>query len=220
MAKFKTLEVAGWIPALKGMRNPLKSYSRIDSYIGSDNHIVIGPNDYDLARRLIIGGPPHRKFLRQICVWVDISAARFWWNEFDTYKIGTSANSESTMHTLLKEPITLDMFEFDTNLESDILALASTYVFEEYINGLEDTRKYIADLTDIKLKNKYLSLLKSMLPESFIQTRTVCLNYEVLSNMYYWRKDHRLPQWNTDFVNWIKTLPYNEFITQEWPEEK
>lgn len=214
MAKFKTLEVAGWIPALKGMRNPLKSWNKSDSYIGSDNRINIGPNDYDLARRLIVGGSPHRKFLRQINIWVDISAPRFWWSEFDTYKIGTSANSESTMHTLLKEPITLDMFEFCE--DSDLMSITSMYVFEEYIKGLEDIRKYAAEIVNAKDKNKYLQLLKLMLPESFIQTRTVCLNYEVLANMYYWRKDHRLPQWSKDFVSWIYTLPYSEFITQQF----
>lgn len=209
MAEFKTLEVAGWLPALKGMRNPLKSYSRNDSYIASDNYVVIGKNDYDLAKRLILAGPEHRKFLRQIVVWVDITLPRFIWSEFDTYKIGTATNSESTMHTLLKEPITKDMFEINFDLEDDDIEQD----FEQYLNLLENIRNVANDSDN---KNDYHLLLKSLLPESFKQTRTVCLNYEVLSNMYHQRKNHRLPQWNKDFVSWIYTLPYSEFITQQF----
>ena len=158
---FNTLDVQGFDSAMRGMRNPLKSYDKADSEWTLDysgEHFTIGPNDYKLAKGLWKGGTEHRKWMRQVIVWVEITAPRYWWSEFDTYKIGTSANSESTMHTILK----------------------------------------------------------AMLPESFLQKRTICLNYEVLATMYRQRKNHRLPQWSRDFVSWVKTLPYNQFITGDF----
>lgn len=213
MAIFKTLEVAGIAAAMKGMRNPLKSYDKADTKVDNFTDCVIGPNDYDLARRLWKGGTEHRKYLRQIYVCVDIWAPRFWWSEFDTYKIGTTANSESTMHTLLKEDFGLEQFELPIFEEKDWIAKSG---FEAYIHILKHIRDKANICEDRKEKEHYHQILKAMLPESFIQKRTVSLNYETLSTMYRQRKNHRLPQWNTDFVSWINTLPYSELITGEF----
>lgn len=208
MAKFKTLEVGGFSGAIHGMRNPLKSYEKSDSHYDSNEQFIIGSNDYNLAKRLWKAGTEHRKYLRQIFVIVDIWAPRFWWSEWDTYKIGTAANSESTMHTLLQEDFGYDQFEwpcFD-NADWDIEA-----GFKDYISLLKivrDRANY-----DSKDKAKYHQILKAMLPESFIQKRTVSLNYETLATMYHQRKNHKLPQWSVTFVSWIHSLPYNEFIT-------
>ena len=216
---FKTLDIAGAEPAIQGMRNPLQSHDKSDSHV-TDGYFIIGDKDYDLAKRLILAGPEHRKFLRQIVVWVNISAPRFWWSEFDTYKIGTSANSESTMHTLLKKPITRDMFEIDFN-EDDLKMFEDfdpEIGFDGYLYLLEEIRQFALSMP-LDEKKYCHKLLKQMLPESFIQTRTVCLNYEVLSNMYQQRKNHKLPQWREDFVSWIKTLPHSEFITKEFDKD-
>ena len=208
---FKTLEVAGWEPALYGMRFPLKSLYKADSYYDGDN-FIIGPNDYNLAKKLWKAGPEHRKYLRQIQVWVKISAPRYWWSEFDTYKIGTSANSFSTMHKILTEDFDQTDFEWmfearDWDIEVE---------FRNYLDVLKMVRDRAND--DPKYKEHYQQLLKCMLPESFIQTRAVNLNYEVLATMYHQRKNHRLPQWSKDFVEWTHTLPYSEFITGRFDE--
>ena len=216
--KFETIDVYGFDAAMSGMRNPLKSYHKADSVwtvneTETDEIYEIGPNDYKLAKSLWKGGPEHRKWMRMVWVWVDITAPRYWWSEFDTYKIGTAANSESTMHTLLKEDFSRNQFEWpvfegkDWDLEA---------VFKDYINNLKMAR----DRANASPKEKeyYHKILKSMLPESFLQKRTICLNYEVLANMYRQRKNHRLPQWNKYFVEWVKTLPYSEFITGDFDE--
>ena len=218
MATFETLEVEGFIPAMHGMRNPLKSHHKNDSgYFGDDySPAHIGPNDYDLAKRLIQAGPEHCKFLRMITVWADWSLPRYLWSEADTYRIGLEKNSESTMHTLLKENFDETQFEWPPfeNSDWDIEA-----AFDDYINVLK-TIKMRANEETGENKQKLHRILKGMLPESFIQKRTVCVNYQTLRNMYHQRKNHRLPQWNTDFVNWVHTLPYSEFITDEWPEKE
>ena len=215
MAKFETLEIAGWESAIYGMRNPLKSWNKSDSYINLEDEFIIGKNDYKLIQSLINAGTEHRKFLRQIQVWVSIDAPRFFWNEWDTYKIGTSANSTSTMHTLLNEELTEENFEWPSfdNADWDIQA-----AFRDYINTLNTILDRAKQ--EPTLQSYYLNIIKSMLPESFLQTRTINLNYEVLNNMYHQRKNHRLPQWREDFVSWVNTLPYNEFITGIWPNEK
>lgn len=215
MASFYTLEVQGFDSAIHGMRNPLKSYDRYDSEFYGNGEFLIGPNDYRLMKSLWQGGTEHRKWMRQIIVWVDIFAPRFWWSEFDTYKIGTSANSESTMHTLLKEDFDESQFECPDfkNADRDIAT-----EFYSYIDLLKTVRDR-ANAEKGSTKEYYHQLLKAMLPESFLQKRTVCLNYEVLATMYRQRKNHRLPQWSIDFVSWINRLPYSEFITGNWPEK-
>jgi len=209
---FQTLDVQGFDSALRGMRNPLKSYDKADSEWVLDyggEHFHIGSNDYKLAKGLWKGGTEHRKWMRQVIVWVEITAPRYWWSEFDTYKIGTSANSESTMHTILKEDFNLSEFEWPNfdNGDWDIMA-----AFNDYVDVIKIVRDRANEAYGEK-KEYYQQMLKAMLPESFLQKRTICLNYEVLATMYHQRKNHRLPQWSRDFVSWIKTLPYNEFIT-------
>jgi hypothetical protein len=148
-----------------------------------------------------------------IQVWVDIWAPRYWWSEFDTYKIGTSANSESTMHKILDEDFNEEDFEWPkfNGADWDIEA-----AFRDYI----DTLRTVADRAngEISFRNYYRKILKAMLPESFIQKRTVCLNYETLATIYRQRKHHKLPQWSEDFIDWICDLPYSELITGEFDE--
>lgn len=215
MTKFETLKVEGFEPAIYGMRLPLKSHSKSDSYYDENNNFIIGPNDYNLLKKLWKAGPEHRKAIRQIQVWVNVSAARFFFQEWDTYKIGTTANSSSTMHTLLKEDFSYDQFEWPSCSGSDWDIEAA---FKDYIDILKTVRDR-ANESSGEEKEHYHQILKAMLPESFIQKRTVNLNYETLATMYRQRKNHRLPQWNTTFVSWIKTLPYNELITGKFNEE-
>lgn len=215
--EFNTLDVQGFDSALRGMRNPLKSYNKMDSkwvLDNADEHFIIGPNDYKLAKSLWKGGTEHRKWMRQVIVWVEITAPRYWWSEFDTYKIGTSANSESTMHTILKEDFNVSEFEWPNfdNGDWDIMA-----AFNDYIDIIKTVRDRAGEVYGEK-KEYYQQMLKAMLPESFLQKRTICLNYEVLATMYRQRKNHRLPQWSKSFVSWIKTLPYDEFITGNFDE--
>ena len=213
--EFNTLDVQGFDSALRGMRNPLKSYDKTDSewvWVRGNERFVIGANDYKLAKGLWKGGTEHRKWMRQVIVWVEITAPRYWWSEFDTYKIGTSANSESTMHTILKEDFNISEFEWPNfdNGDWDIMA-----AFNDYIDTIKTVRDR-ANETHGEKKEYYQQMLKAMLPESFLQKRTICLNYEVLATMYRQRKNHRLPQWREAFTSWVKTLPYSEFITGEF----
>lgn len=194
-----TLEVAGLYPAIMGMRNPMKSRDLSDS-TRNEHWVYVGKKDVTLCQKLIDGGAEHRKFLRQIQVWVDIDMPRYWWSEFDTYKIGTTSNSESTMHRLLntKEPIALDMFMYcDEDL--DILI--------PIIRRLEDLRIAYLRTKDVEL----LVRAKRLLPEGFLQLRTINMNYEVIRNIYHQRKNHRLKEeWVECFCSWAETLPYAE----------
>lgn len=204
--EFKTLEVCGMEQAIAGMRNPLKSYAKADSE-SKDGVFMLGDNDRKLATTLWKAGTEHRKWLRMVQVWVDIEAPRYIWSEFDTYKIGTTANSESTMHKLKDEILDCSCVEFDWG-QSKIADNAMTHLLDS-LKKIQDMMN-AADSTD---KDKYHRLMKGLLPEGFIQKRTVNLNYETLANMYHQRKNHRLPQWSKDFVDWVETLPYSEFIT-------
>lgn len=214
MVNFQTIEVAGFAPAIMGMRHPLKSYDKADSSYDEEGILHIGQNDYDLAKRLCqAGGPEHAKFLRQIEVWVNITAPRFWWPEFDTYKIGTTANSQSTMHTLMRDGVKPEDIYFIFG--EDEIANNAMLTYIQAINDLIDLYK---QLEPGDIKEQYFEKIKAMLPEGFLQTRMVSLNYQVLRTMYNQRKSHRLSGWNTDFVNWIKTLPVSEWITGDFPE--
>ena len=208
---FKTLKVDGFLPALLGMRLPLKSWSKADSHYINEE-FVIGDNDYKLAKRLILAGPEHRKFLRQIQVWVEVEQPRFFFQEWDTYKIATVSNSESTMHKIFSEEFEFSDFDWPPFENCD---KETELAFENYIKALRALVN-VAKYETGENKRRYLQILKGMLPESFIQKRIVSLNYETLLNMYHQRKNHALPHWNTDFVSWIKTLPYSEFITCEF----
>ena len=198
--KIITLEIAGFESALKGMRNPMNSWDKNDSYNLDNFDVLIGKNDLDLAQRLIKAGAEHCKFLRQIQVWADFDMPRYWWSEFDTYKIGTSANSCSTMHKLLnnKEPITRHLF---------VGSMEDFDVLDIVIDRLEELRKEYQET-----KNDYLLVrAKRILPEGFLQLRTVNLSYQTIRNIYHQRKNHRLKEeWIDTFCEWIKTLPYSE----------
>lgn len=171
---------------------------------------LIGPKDMKLAQTLISGGSEHRKFLRQIFVSVDITAPLFWWKEFDTYKVGTVANSTSTMHKITSAPITLKNFKFDSDLFDLALnpkdASEGEYVdaVSDIINTCEKLRKLYLETNDLR----YWKALIEILPESWVQTRTVTLNYENILSIYHQRKAHKLTEWREDFIEWIATLPY------------
>jgi len=195
--KFENTQVFNFEGALRGMRNPKDSWDKNDSRYDKNYNYIIGKNDMKLAQILINAGKEHRKFLRQIMVCVDITAPRYWFSEFDTYKIGTTANSCSTMHKLDAYPITIDMFEIDE-------------IFDEYdsinstIDMLEGLRKKYNETKDIR----YLRAMKQRLPESFLQKRTVTMNYENIYEIVRQRSVHRLKEWSKDTMGWIKSLPY------------
>lgn len=212
--KFETLDVQGFEPAIKGMRNPLKSYQKADSdykliYDYNDYEWEMGPNDYNLAQRLCQAGPEHRKYLQMIQVWVDITAPRYFWSEFDTYRVGIVKNSESTMHTLKKENLDHDCVEFEWGFDQDADAVMHDLLF-----ALKSLQKRMIE--DKVYSEHYHRIMKGLLPEGFLQKRTVNLNYETIGNMYKQRKNHRLPEWSVDFVEWVNSLPYSEFITMKF----
>ena len=197
---FEHTEVFGIEAALRGMRNPMNSWDRSDSGASSNSLIFsIGQADLDLAKRLFKAGQPHRKYLRQIFLTVDISAPRYWWQEFDTYKVGTTANSCSTMHKLHHKEFTLDDFEIgetdDEEIKNTIISICK--VLNKYREKYLETKDF-----------NLIRQMKKILPESYIQKRTVSMNFEVLLNMVEWRKTHRLPEWRIDFMNWVKTVPF------------
>ena len=183
--------------AIRGARNPLNSWNRSDSCYDAEGNYVLGPNDLDLAKRLCKAGSDHRKFMRQILVSVDITAPMYWWKEFDTYKVGTVANSTSTMHKIHSKPFELDDFSHDHLSDSAQQALLA------YITVLEEKR-----LSFVETKNKadWYDIIQ-LLPSSYNQTRTITMNYENLINMYFARRNHKLAEWHT-YCDWILSLPY------------
>lgn len=202
--KFEKTEVWGFRHALRGMRNPLASWNKSDSFVEGDE---IGPVDLDLCQRLIAGGSEHRKFLRQIFVAVDITAPLYWWKEFDTYKIGTVANSTSTMHKLASQPITLDCFDID-DLDEEIFQANELQVMVDLCEMLR--QQYVAT----KDKKIWKELVR-WLPEGWLQTRTVTMNYENVRTIYFQRKAHKLNEWSggdnkelPNFIAWAESLPY------------
>lgn len=213
--EFKNTQVFNFEGALRGMRNPLNSWAKSDSKItweyGEMPHYEIGPNDMDLARRLIAGGTEHRKFLRQIFVSVDITAPLYWWKEFDTYKVGTTANSTSTMHKLASIPITLECFETDDYDDSLPIGYvlgqkdaANVGIFvDDFISFLEELRQKYNETKD----KAYWKELVRWLPNGWLQTRTVTMNYENLRSMYHQRHTHKLTEWHA-FCHWVEDLPY------------
>lgn len=197
--KFEDTEVWGFEHAIRGMRNPLESWKKSDSFIKSPhNYYVIGPNDMKLMKTLIKAGPEHRKFLRQIFISVDITAPLYWWKEFDTYKVGTVTDSCSTMHKLKDTPITVDCFEMD-----DYCGFFET-PWKNLIALLEQCRKEYNETKD----KRYWKELIRLLPESWLQKRTVTMSYENVANMYSQRMNHKLTEWSEDFIQWADNLPY------------
>ena len=199
MLKVDKICVMNMENAIRGARNPMNSWAKMDSSYGENGEFVLGENDLGLARRLAFAGSDHRKFLRQIFVSMDIDAPLYWWKEFDTYKVGTVANSCSTMHKIQAKEFTRDDFSCD-RLTEDGLA-----ILDKVIAFLEEERKLFVETKEKAHWNNMIQLL----PSSFNQLRTVTLNYEVLINIYYARRHHKLAEWHT-LCDAIKELPYAE----------
>lgn len=254
MIKLENTDAIGWEAAIRGMRNPMNSWKKSDSELGCEevtgSHrfcrecddsiyihdarscgrgntpgFVLGLNDYDLITRLRNAGTDHRKFMRMITVYVDITAPLYWWKEFDTYKVGTVANSCSTMHKIADRGFTLEDFSCEhlmewEDYESEVKELKPNRLcnFKFY---LMDTISALNNARDLYLETKdkkYWWQMIQLLPSSYNQKRTVMLNYEVLANMHKSRKNHKLDEWHV-FCDWIETLPYSELITGNKREE-
>lgn len=196
---------------IEGMRNPMNSWDKSDSYItfniNSDEIFALGNNDHDLMQRLAEAGTDHRKYMRMMPVYVRITAPLYWWKEFDTYKVGTVANSCSTMHKIQEKEFTLDDFSHEHLSKGEY---GNIELFKSIITCLNVARDWF-----IKTKDKeFWWQMIQLLPSSYNQTRNVMLNYEVLSNMYHSRKNHKLDEWR-EFCKWIENLPYAELIIGE-----
>lgn len=215
--KFENTKVYNISRAIYSARNAMESWDKSDSDLEKE---IIGQNDLDLAQRLIKAGSEHRKFLRQIFVGVDITAPLFWWKEFDTYKVGTVANSTSTMHKLSSTPITMNCFEtdgfsiFETDLNDIEKSMNSFDFWNLYlIPYLEKLRVLFNETKD----KRYWKELIRLLPESWLQKRTVTMNYENILNMYMQRRNHKLNEWSvkddptkSNFCSWVLELPYTK----------
>lgn len=228
MIEFEHTETMGWEAAIRGMRNPHNSWDKSDSkYLRTeDGHIIasryeIGPNDHDLMMRLVKAGTDHRKFMRMIVVYVDITAPLYWYKELETYKVGTVSNSCSTMHSIHKKPFFVDDFSCEDILDSCDRPLISAR-WQERV----DWSPYEVFCTIVGLLNRcremYLETgekiwwrqIIQFLPSNYNQRRTLMLNYEVLANIYRARRNHKLTEWR-EFCRWIESLPYSELITGE-----
>lgn len=246
MIKIENFEVVGWEHAIRGMRNPMNSWEKSDSEFHEEattstmedgkikkmfvqyDALGIGPNDHELMMRLANGGPVHAKYRRMITVYVDITAPLYWWKEFDTYKVGTVANSCSTMHKIHEKEFTIDDFSCEhlvdignphcvanyPNDEGGIDGWGPFDIIHLIIESLNKNRKNFIEATEQKSSHakKYWWQMIQLLPSSYNQKRTVMLNYEVLVGVYKWRKEHKLDEWR-EFCKWIEQLPYSEIIT-------
>lgn len=217
MLKIENTEVVGWEAAIRGMRNPKNSWARSDSFEHTANWEMyrfnegepeIGDNDLNLMTTLRNAGTDHRKYLRMIAVYFDLTAPLYFWKEFDTYKVGTVANSCSTMHKIADKEFTANDFSVEHLLAENVIYFVKT------IEGLNKARTKFIETKD----KKYWWQMIQLLPSSYNQKRTIMLNYEVLANMYKSRKNHKLDEWHT-FCDWIKSLPYSELITGEFENE-
>ena len=239
MITLEKTKVYGWEEAIRGMRNPMNSWERSDSFecvkhvpvfgecedcplnhgeephnrcVRGDIPYIVGENDHDLMMKLAAGGPVHAKYRRMITVYVDITAPLYWWKEFDTYKVGTVANSCSTMHKIHAKKF--DLNDFSLEHLSDIhdskypLNITPISMMEYVIDMLNICRDKYLETKD----KKYWWQMIQLLPSSYNQKRTVMLNYEVLAGIYPSRKDHKLDEWH-DFCHWVESLPYSEIIT-------
>ena len=198
MLKAERTSVMNMENAIRGARNPMNSWARMDSTYDEKGNFVLGPNDLDLAKRLAHAGSDHRKFLRQIFVSVDITAPLYWWKEFDTYKVGTVANSTSTMHKIHTKKFEREDFSHDRLDEGGLAALDAVIT---YLEG--EREKFVADKSD---RQSWHNMIQ-MLPSSYNQMRTVTMNYENLINIYYARRAHKLAEWHV-LCDWIMALPY------------
>ena len=238
MIKIEKVEVFGWESAIRGMRNPMNSWDKSDSGIGCEDesclceecqhsqrrfpgdcagHFIIGPNDLKLMKNLVKAGNDHAKFMRMINVTMDITAPLYWFKEFDTYKVGTTANSCSTMHKIHAKKFTLDDFSHE-HLFDGINKFGSNDFLERYENSTTCLEYVIGVLNYYRNKfietkdKRYWWQMIQLLPSSYNQKRTIQLNYAVLKNMYHSRRNHKLDEWR-NFCTWIESLPYSELIT-------
>jgi hypothetical protein len=203
MIKIERTSVMNLENAIRGARNPLNSWDRMDSEYDGEGNYILGENDLSLGVRLAKAGNDHRKFLRQIFVSVDVTAPLYWWKEYDTYKVGTVANSCSTMHKIHSKEFSREDFSCDRMSETALACLDNTIAVLE-----EQRQKYIETK-----ERAYWDDMIQLLPSSYNQMRTCTLNYENLINIYYARRNHKLPEWHT-YCDWIASLPYaSEFIT-------
>ena len=238
MIKLENVEVIGWEAAIRGMRNPMNSWEKSDSiflpfrYCDEEEDLklakncggkapIIKNNDHDLMMRLANSGTDHRKFMRMIVVYLDITAPLYWWKEFDMYKVGTVANSCSTMHKIAAKEFTLEDFSCEhlgvtvpAELNDGIEVFQNLWIesLKRIVEDLNIARSSYIREQNYDLKKKYWWQMIQLLPSSYNQKRTVMLNYEVLANIYHARKDHKLDEW-VEFCKWIETLPYGELIT-------
>lgn len=206
MIKLEKTQVVGFEPAIRGMRNPKNSWHRADSFYlyndyeeGYEYHV--GEKDLALMKQLARGGPVHAKYRRMILVYVDVTAPLYWWKEADTYKVGTVANSCSTMHKLHSRDLTLDDFSVEHLNDASLRILTETV---DYLNAVR------SEYDETGTKDFWWQMIQ-LLPSSYNQKRTMLLNYEVLANIYESRKNHKLDEWH-DFCDWIEDLPYSEVI--------
>lgn len=233
MIRIENAEVVGWWHAIIGARNPMNSWEKIDSGEGCekglcrnceeckdcihwDRDMKIGQNDFDLMKRLCKAGTDHRKFMRMITVYTHIKAPLYWWKEFDTYKVGTVANSCSTMHKIADKEFALADFSHEHLLDNahTYNGYVPTAVLECVVGALNEFRTLYLETKD----ELYWWQMIQLLPSSYNQRRTIMLNYEVLSNIYHARKNHKLDEWH-EFCDWIETLPYSELITGDFEKK-
>ena len=199
MLTLKNTSVMNFENAIRGARNPLNSWGRMDSHTEPDGSFVFGPNDLDLAMRLAKAGSDHRKYLRMVFVSVDVTAPLYWWKEYDTYKVATVSNSTSTMHKIHSKPFSMDDFSCDHMTDG------TKKFMETVVAELENIR---LRFKETKSKDDWYDMIQ-LLPSSYNQMRTCTFNYETLINIYRARKNHKLAEWHT-FCDWIETLPYAE----------
>lgn len=230
MLKIENAKIVGWDAAIRGMRNPMNSWKKSDTLFfcpsqgdirkiveGQDLELLseIGPNDYKLMASLRDAGTDHRKFMRMITVYMDITAPLYWWKEYDTYKVGTVANSCSTMHKIASKEFTFDDFSHEKLITSVCMEIQEQHIRISPMQALGTTIECLNSYRDLYLKTKdekYWWQMIQLLPSSYNQLRTVMLNYEVLANMYKSRKNHKLDEWRT-FCEYIEMFPYSELIT-------
>ncbi len=240
MIKLENTQVVGWEPAIRGMRNPMNSWKQSDTMFIEDQKwhdingnegivldkyeapVAMGHNDFDLMMRLAKAGAVDAKYRRMIVVYVDITAPLYWWKEFDTYKVGTVANSCSTMHKIHAKEFTLDDFSIEhlmsiDDYENDLPNDNEHYILGDFKGCMDSIIHALNDARELYLKTKdkrYWSQMIQLLPSSYNQRRTIMLNYEVLAGIYPKRKSHRLDEWH-DFCKWILDLPFSEIIVGE-----
>jgi len=232
MIRFEKTRVVGFHDAIRGMRNPMNSWDKSDSeacawcqdidichdcsrdcdtcpHERNYDYFCLGNNDRKLALKLASAGPVHGKFRRMIVVYTDIIAPFYWWKEFDTYKVGTVANSCSTMHTIHTKEFVEGDFSFEYVLEDEMDDPYASAAVGTVLSALNRYRELYLETGNKKYWYKMIQLL----PNSYNQRRTIMFNYEVLSNIYIYRGDHKLDEWREDFCKWIEKLPYSEIIT-------